>query len=528
MKLLLGQINIHLGDIATNEKQILAVLCKAQAAGADVLVLPEAALCGAVGAGFLYADILEHLNNSMRKIAAHSGSVTVVTGGVRETETGIKNTLFVLREGDIQPLTDKVTEDYAMGYLSVKNKKIALGFAMHIKEKILRAPALSAALCAAQADMCIDISTDVFTEDAAEQRGLWIRQVTAAFKKPYIHLNIAGAQTQRVFDGNSRIVVAEGETHFLSAFAVQDYIWDTERPLATVPPVYTSKDAVALWREEGYLKALHQALLLGVRDYFEKNGFKRAVYGLSGGIDSALVHRILWEALGRECLCPVLLPSAFSTPHSRTDALQLCANTGVRPLEIPINSAYETIIAQLKQVLGAQAFGVAHENLQSRLRALYLMWVANTEAALLINTSNKSELSVGYGTLYGDLCGALSIIGDLYKTQVYALAQYLNGQSSEKIPLSVLQKAPSAELRPEQKDSDTLPDYAVLDLILYYHTQKKYSEKELIAHGFEASVVAKTLYLKRKNAYKGYQTPPVLHVCTPFSEGLPIVPLRLQ
>lgn len=526
MKLLLGQINVHLGDIATNEKQILALLRKAQTAGADVLVLPETALCGAMGAGFLYADVLERLNSSMRRIAAHSGSVTVVMGGVRKTETGIRSTLFVMREGHIQPLTDKVTEDYAMGYISVKNKKIALGFAMHIKEKTVRAPALSAALCAAQADMCIDISADVFTELAVSQRGLWVRQAAAAFKKPYIHLNMVGAQTQRIFDGGSRIVLPEGGTYFLSAFEEQDFIWDTEAPLTTVAPVCASKDAVALWGEEGYLKSLHQALLLGVRDYFEKNGFKRAVYGLSGGIDSALVHRILWEALGKERLCPILLPSAFSTPHSRTDALQLCANTGVQPREIPITSAYETIIAQLKQVLGAQPFGVTHENLQSRLRALYLMWVANSEEAILINTSNKSELSVGYGTMYGDLCGALSIIGDLYKTQVYALAAYLNGQSSVLIPSAILQKAPSAELRPEQKDSDTLPDYAVLDLILYYHTEKKYSEKELVARGFEASVVAKALYLKRKNAYKGYQTPPVLHVCTAFSERQLMVSLK--
>ena len=270
---------------------------------------------------------------------------------------------------------------------------------------------------------------------------------------------------------------------------------------------------------------IHDALVLGIRDYFEKLGFKKAVLGLSGGIDSALVLCLAAEALGKDNVLSLLLPSGFSTEHSLADARQLCGNLGTKYETVPIESNYQSFLQTLNPFFKDLPFSVAEENLQARVRGVLLMAFSNKFGYILLNTTNKSEAAVGYGTLYGDMCGGLSVIGDIYKTQVYELCKYIN-RDEEIIPKNILTKAPSAELRPNQKDSDSLPEYDVLDKILFQYIENRKGTKEIIALGFDKDLVARVLKLVNTNEYKRQQTPPVLRVSPKaFGQGrrLPIV-----
>jgi len=273
------------------------------------------------------------------------------------------------------------------------------------------------------------------------------------------------------------------------------------------------------------IREIHQALILGIRDYFSKMGFKKAILGSSGGIDSAVTLALACEALGKENVRAILLPSPYSTSHSVSDAEQLSRNLGNPYDIIPIREVYESLLHTLEPVFKGMPFGLAEENLQSRTRGNILMGIANKFGYILLNTSNKSELSTGYGTLYGDMAGGLSVLGDVYKIQVYALARYIN-RDGEIIPINILEKAPSAELRPDQKDSDSLPEYDVLDKVLYQYIERRQGPKEIIAMGIDEALVKRVLRLVNTNEYKRNQFCPIIRVsCKAFGVGrrVPIV-----
>ncbi len=273
------------------------------------------------------------------------------------------------------------------------------------------------------------------------------------------------------------------------------------------------------------IKEIHDALILGIRDYFGKMGFKKAILGSSGGIDSAVTLALACEALGKENVRAVAMPSAYSTGHSLADAEQLSKNLGNPFDNISIQPIYESLLSSLKPVFKDLPFSIAEENLQSRSRGNLLMGMANKFGYILLNTSNKSELATGYGTLYGDMAGGLSVLGDVYKTQVYALALYIN-REKEIIPLHILEKAPSAELRPDQKDSDSLPAYELLDSLLYLYIEKRKGPKEIIALGIDEELVKRVLKLVNSNEYKRNQFCPIIRVsCKAFGVGrrMPIV-----
>jgi NAD+ synthase (glutamine-hydrolysing) len=262
---------------------------------------------------------------------------------------------------------------------------------------------------------------------------------------------------------------------------------------------------------EKNITEIKEALLLGIRDYFRKMGFTKAILGSSGGIDSAVTLALACKALGRENVRAVLMPSGFSSGHSVSDAEQLSRNLG-NPYDIlPIKDIYETFLHTLKPVFGDLPFSLAEENIQSRSRGNLLMSISNKFGYILLNTSNKSELATGYGTLYGDMAGGLSVLGDVYKTQVYALAKYLN-RNGEIIPENIITKAPSAELRPDQKDSDSLPDYPLLDKVLYQYIEKRKGPKEIIAMGIDEALVRRVLKLVNTNEYKRNQFCPIIRV----------------
>jgi NAD+ synthase (glutamine-hydrolysing) len=270
---------------------------------------------------------------------------------------------------------------------------------------------------------------------------------------------------------------------------------------------------------------IKEALILGIRDYFRKMGFTKAILGSSGGIDSAVTQALATRALGRENVRAILMPSHYSTSHSVSDAEQLCKNLG-NPYDIvPIKNIYDSFLHTLQPVFGDLPFGLAEENIQSRSRGNLLMAIANKFGYILLNTSNKSELCTGYGTLYGDMAGGLSVLGDVYKMQVYALANYLN-RNGEIIPENIITKPPSAELRPDQKDSDSLPDYSMLDKVLYQYIEKRKGPKEIIAMGIDEALVRRVLKMVNSNEYKRNQFCPIIRVsCKAFGVGrrVPIV-----
>jgi NAD+ synthase (glutamine-hydrolysing) len=271
------------------------------------------------------------------------------------------------------------------------------------------------------------------------------------------------------------------------------------------------EDTLAYLTNQKNIDEIYRALVLGIRDYFGKMGFQKAILGASGGIDSAVTQAIAAEALGTENVRAVLMPSPFSSAHSVADAEMLSKNLGTQYDIVPIAAIYESFLKELQPLFHDLPFGVAEENVQARTRGNLLMAIANKFGYILLNTSNKSELAVGYGTLYGDMAGGLSVLGDVYKMQVYALAEFIN-REKEIIPRNIITKAPSAELRPGQKDTDSLPPYDILDRVLYQYIELRNGPRDIIAQGYDASLVARILKMVNTNEYKRNQFCPIIRV----------------
>jgi len=331
------------------------------------------------------------------------------------------------------------------------------------------------------------------------------------------YINHVGAQTELIFDGGSLIMSPNGEIFEEMPYFIED------RKIFNLDDVVSASQSVEQPKDK--ILEIHDAIVLGIKDYFGKLGFKKAIVGLSGGIDSAVTTVLAARALGPENVRVLLMPSQFSSDHSVNDAKALVNNLGIQHDVIAIKDIYDSFLTELKPVFKGREFNVTEENIQARARGVLLMAVSNKFGNILLNTSNKSEAAVGYGTLYGDMAGGLSVIGDVYKTDVYALAKYIN-KDGEVIPENSILKPPSAELRPNQKDSDSLPDYDILDEILFQYIEKQQGPKEIIAMGYDEALVKKILRLVNINEFKRYQTAPVLRVSSKaFGMGrrMPIV-----
>ena len=392
-------------------------------------------------------------------------------------------------------------------------------------------------------DLMINISASPFDFSHDDDRKEVVRLNVLKYKMPLIYCNAVGAQTEIVFDGGSLVFSSDASLFKqLNYFQEDSFLIDTN--LLFVENKAGNLDTPALLNDSmrfshtnnpleiiDYLTAsdnieqIHHALVLGIRDYFSKMGFKKAILGSSGGIDSAVVLALAAEALGAENITSILMPSGFSSSHSVDDAAALSKNLGNPYHVIPIETIFETFLQTLNPLFVGTTFGVAEENIQSRSRGNLLMAIANKFGYVLLNTSNKSELATGYGTLYGDMAGGLSVLGDLYKVQVYALAKHIN-RNQEIIPENIIVKEPSAELRPNQKDSDSLPDYSILDNILYLYIEGRKGPKEIVEAGFDADLVKRVLKMVNINEYKRNQFCPIIRVSTKaFGVGrrLPIV-----
>jgi NAD+ synthase (glutamine-hydrolysing) len=374
-------------------------------------------------------------------------------------------------------------------------------------------------LMAHQPDIMINLSASPFDYTHIEDRKAIIKANVLKYKLPMLYCNTVGSQTEIVFDGGSLVFDAQANLIAEGAYFTEDTLmvnWKAdggfaEAIITQAAEVPNAELNPATYQSHLHIDRIYDALLLGIRDYFNKMGFKKAILGSSGGADSALTLALACEALGAENVTAVLMPSQYSTEHSVADAVALSKNLGNPYHIIEIKPLYDAFMQQLEPVYRGTPFGLAEENIQARSRGNVLMAIANKQGQILLNTTNKSECACGYGTLYGDMAGGISVLGDVYKTQVYALMEYIN-RNGEIIPNHILTKAPSAELRPNQKDSDSLPDYAVLDAILYQYIEQRKSPRHIESLGFDPALVQRVLKLVNSSEYKRNQFCPIIRV----------------
>jgi len=396
-----------------------------------------------------------------------------------------------------------------------------------------------------QPDVMLNLSASPYNYAQDVVRNSIVKAHTVKYKLPMLYCNAVGSQTEIVFDGGSLVYDINGNKVKEMKYFEEDYQIFNLKELSKISgsskniskgevlgevffsaaEVGTGDDTIKYLTNEKNMDEIYHALILGIRDYFHKMGFSKAILGSSGGVDSAVTQALAVAALGQENVRAILMPSQYSSSHSVSDAELLSKNLNNPYDVVPINSIYEAFLNELKPIYKDLPFGLAEENIQARTRGNLLMAIANKFGYILLNTSNKSELATGYGTLYGDMAGGLSVLGDVYKMQVYALAKYIN-KNKEIIPVNIITKQPSAELRPDQKDSDSLPEYDTLDRVLYEYIELRKGPKEIISKGFDKALVNRVLKLVNTNEYKRNQFCPIIRIsCKAFGIGrrVPIV-----
>ncbi len=545
-------MNPVVGDIAGNTAKILEWARQASSEKADLIIFPEMALCG-----YPIWDLANHPDfalasaEAVNKIAAETKmlNLSMVVGGIDSVKSSVVsrsssiarskvyNSLFWIESGKILltyhkrllPTYDVFLEDIFFEYGKkagvVKSKlgKIGVMICEDLWDDSYDLKPL-AELKKAKPDFVINISSSPYYSGVRSRREELLARQSKKYKLPIVYVNQTGAQDDLIFDGASMVYDKAGKKVFQTpAFEEGRYSFEFSK----LKPVKSVKSNES--------QEMYQALVLGVKDYFRKNGFKKAVIGLSGGIDSALVAAIAVDALGSAAVRGITMPSQYSSEGSWKDSMELAKNLGIQCRVYPIQEKFDFIIKQYREqkrrygdaVPADGTLGLAVENLQARLRGLELMFISNDDGSLVLTTGNKSELAMGYCTLYGDMCGGLAVLGDVYKTQVYALCRYRN-TVKQVIPEAILIKAPSAELRPNQKDQDSLPEYDVLDEILCCYIEKNMPHqaiaKQLSKKKVPADVVLATLRKTDLAEYKRRQTPPILRVTEKawFGRRMPI------
>jgi NAD+ synthase (glutamine-hydrolysing) len=360
-------------------------------------------------------------------------------------------------------------------------------------------------------DFIVNIAASPYAKSQIEMRQKVLVKNAQKYHLPIFYVNHIGAQTHLIFDGGSCVLNQEGKLLAELNYFLEDQQHFSIHKSQQEGLMIESKFSHFRSEPRELYADLEAALILGIKQYFDKLGFKKAILGLSGGVDSALVSYLACQALGKDNVLAIMLPSHFSSEHSVSDSEALANNLGIQTHLISIEETYQSLLSTLGPFFENTPFGLAEENLQSRSRGIILMGLANKHGYILLNTSNKSELAVGYGTLYGDMCGGISVIGDLYKTEIYGLCDYIN-RNGEIIPKNILTKEPSAELRPDQKDSDSLPPYPILDQILYHYIEEMNGPTQIAEKGFDRGLVQKILKMVNMNEWKRWQAPPVLRV----------------
>ncbi|HSU26911.1 MAG TPA: NAD+ synthase [Chitinophagaceae bacterium] len=563
MKIALAQQNYHIGNFEDNTRKIIEGIDWAKKQKADLVVFSELCVCGYPPRDFLeFNDFINQCYAAVDNIKQYADGIGVLIGvPVRNPAKAGKdlfNAVLLLEDKQIKAEIHKtllpnydVFDEYRWfepafewKVIPFRGKKLAVTICEDIwnmgDNPLYRITPMEK-LMPFQPDVMINLSASPYNYAQDIVRNSIVKAHVLKYKIPMLYCNTVGSQTEIVFDGGSLIYDVNGNKVKEMKYFEEDYhVFELDdlckkensaRQQEGEKYFYSAKDVgegvntLEYLADKKNIGEIYEALILGIRDYFRKMGFDKAILGASGGIDSAVTQALATAALGKENVRAILMPSSFSSEHSVTDAEWLSKNLGNKYDKIGIQKIYESFLDALEPVFEGKPFGLAEENIQARVRGNLLMGMANKFGYILLNTSNKSELATGYGTLYGDMAGGLSVLGDVYKTQVYALANYIN-EKKPVIPAHILTKAPSAELRPGQKDSDSLPEYHILDKVLYEYIEQRKGPKEIIDKGFDKALVDRILKMVNTNEYKRNQFCPIIRVsCKAFGVGrrVPIV-----
>jgi NAD+ synthase (glutamine-hydrolysing) len=543
MNIALSQLNYRIGDIEGNTAKIIGEIKKAKDAKADLVVFSELAICGYPPKDLLdYPSFISRCEKGLAEIAEHTEGIGVLVGGPAwsNLEKGKKlyNSAFFYSDKKLLRRIDKTllpTYDIFDEYryfqpnevfecVDFKGEKIAVTICEDLwnldEEKLYKVTPMDE-LIGQKPTVMINLSGSPYSYNHVEKRRNRMQLNAKEYGLPLFYVNQVGGNTDILFDGGSMFVNRMGDIAEECEFYKEDFKivkWDSDHIYEDNHQDYYDYD----------IGLIHDALVMGVKDYFEKVGFKKAVLGSSGGIDSAVVHALAAEALGAENVKAITMPSKYSSTGSVDDAKKLAENLGSPFSNISIKDVVDSLNDTLADEFEGTEPNVTEENIQARSRGIMLMAYSNKFGNMVLNTSNKSESAVGYSTLYGDMCGGLSVIGDLYKEQVYELARFIN-RYGEVIPYEIITKEPSAELRPDQKDSDSLPPYPILDKILFHYIEEKKGWKEIVdmkEEGLDEAIVRKIIRMVDRNEYKRFQASPTLrisHKAFGFGRRMPIV-----
>ena len=534
MKIGLSQLNFHIGNFDENLTSVAFEIKKAQQFNLDLLICSELAICGYPPLDLLeYKSFIDKCSDALERLAKICTDIGVLIGGpaVNPESTGKKlfNSAYFLADGQIKQVFHKTllpTYDIFDEYryfepnkefriLNYKDRKLAVTicedlwyeqpFETDLSNKRLYTVNPMEELIKEGPEIIINIAASPFSYTKIDIKQTIFLENAKKYNLPVIYVNQVGGQTELIFEGGSLAVNKKGViVKELNYFEDDSTIIDLDSIIndQLEPVEIKPKDPVYM---------IYQALVFGIRDYFNKSGFSKAVLGLSGGIDSAVTLAIAARALGPENVHALLLSSAFTSEDSVDDAVRLAENTGVNYDILNIEDLFQQFKSTLEPLFRDLPEDITEENIQSRIRSLLLMAYSNKFGHLLLNTSNKSEAAVGYGTLYGDMAGGLSVLGDVYKTDVYNLSKHIN-REKEIIPENIITKAPSAELKPDQRDTDSLPEYDLLDKILFQYIENRKSEQEIGEMVNDPTLASKIIKMVNHNEYKRYQAPPILRI----------------
>jgi NAD+ synthase (glutamine-hydrolysing) len=533
MKFTVAQLNYHIGNFARNKELICNAIIKAKAAGSDLIIFSELCIPGYPPLDLLdRLDFIEKCDQTVNEVARECVGIAAIVGSpvINKKPDGKKlyNSALLLSEGKIIYSANKsllptydIFDEYRyfepgkqFSVFTFKGLRLAITicedlwdeqpFDNEFEKTRLYTLSPMEELSRQKPDIIINIAASPFSYTKIEAKENIFISKAIKYKIPVISVNQTGANTELIFDGASILVNEKGEIFRQLPFfeeATETYSFEKIK----------SGQAAENEKKHDSIALIHKALVTGLRDYFTKSGLKNGIVGLSGGIDSALCLCLAVQALGHKNVRALLMPSRYSSDHSVTDAVTLSKTLKVHYDIINIEKPFRAFEDDLAPLFKGTDHDVTEENIQARIRAVLLMAVSNKYGCMVLNTSNKSEAAVGYGTLYGDMAGGLSVIGDVYKTDVYRLAAFINSER-EIIPENIIRKLPSAELRPGQFDTDSLPDYTVLDAILYQYIELQKPAGRIIKEGADRDTVYKVIKMIDFNEYKRYQAPPVLRI----------------
>ncbi len=523
MKIGIAQMNSIVGDLSFNADEIISRYQDLVSSGADLVITPELSVTGYPPRDLIFrSKFIDDNLKVIEKIAEKVGNVPIVVGCIdyntQNTGNPFENAAVVIKNHEI---VGKVTKCLLPSY-DVFDETRYFEPSKEVQVQVLSGMKIGITICEdiwsedflpsklyvkdpagelakKGIDCLVNLSASPYHMGKPKDRHAMLSFLARRIHAPVVYCNSVGGNDELIFDGNSLAFSADGELISQGAsFESQSILVDTESTKISV-------------REDNQLEEIYNALVLGLRDYVTKCGFRSALIGLSGGIDSALTAVIAERALGADNVYGVTMPSEFSSSGSVNDSLSLAENLGIGFEEVPIKNSFATLKAELSEVFQNYEEDITEENMQARIRGLFLMSISNKKGHLLLTTGNKSELAVGYCTIYGDMCGGLAVISDLPKTLVYKLAKWIN-RKKEIIPWETIEKAPSAELKPNQKDQDTLPDYEILDQILELYVDQSISVSSIIAKGYDKDLVKWIASRVEMNEWKRWQSAPGLRV----------------